>query len=56
MSIETLALDIALLSNEDLAELADVLVAQFKTRADKLEWNLGVSIIDQALRGIKETA
>lgn len=55
MDIESLALDIAWLSNADLAKLSDVLVAQFKTRAEKLEWNLQVSIIDQALRNVEET-
>ena len=55
MDIESLALDIAWLSNADLAKLSKVLVEQFKTRAEALEWNLQVSIIDQALRNAEET-
>ena len=51
MEIETLATEIAQLSNVDLAKLADVLMAQFNTRAEKLAWNLQVSSTDQALRG-----
>jgi hypothetical protein len=51
MEIETLAIEIAQLSNVDLAKLADVLMAQFNARAEKLAWNLQVSSIDQDLRG-----
>ena len=51
MDIETLATEIAWLSNMDLAKLADVLMAQFNARAEKLAWNLQVSSTDQALRG-----
>jgi hypothetical protein len=51
MGIETLATEIAGLTNEELAKLADVLMAQFNARAEKLAWNLQVSSTDQALRG-----
>jgi hypothetical protein len=48
-AIESLALEIAWLSNEDLQKLTDILVRDYVTRANLMEVSLGAAFFDNHL-------
>ena len=45
-TLESLAVELALLSNQDVAEFAKILVRDFPTRADIVETQLGAAFFD----------
>jgi hypothetical protein len=47
--IETLANDIAFLTNKDMHKLAQILVRDYMTRADALEAQLNSELFDQQI-------
>lgn len=52
--LETLANELALLSNSSMMELAQILVRDYPTRADVLETQLGASFFYQGQEAVNE--
>jgi hypothetical protein len=47
--LEDLANEIAMLSNDDIQNLSKILATDYRSRAEKLEWNISISIHEEML-------
>jgi hypothetical protein len=48
-NIDRVALQIAMLSSDDISKLSDILTKVYPAKANSLEWNLNIAAIDEKM-------